>query len=164
MEGAPVLRRMRASDIDAVLDVQQPAAIAGLSEVFPQDLYPFPRRVIAERWAREVADEGIDCFVVLRDGAVAGFAATQGAEVLHFGVALAEWGTGLAVRAHDELLAHLRAGGTSEAWLRVYAGNGRGRRFWERLGWRATGETTTSTLPPYADLLTYVKQIVRNPA
>jgi len=151
----PFLREMRAEDVPAVLEVQQPAAVAGLSDVFPQDRHPFPRDAIGERWLTEVADASTPCYVVLRGRAIAGFAATRADEVLHFGVALDEWGSGLAVAAHDELLVRLRGSGLTRATLRVYAANGRGRRFWEKLGWTDTGERSRASTPPHAELLTY---------
>jgi hypothetical protein len=94
---------MRAADVPGVMAVQERASIAGLSEVFPQDRYPFPREVLADRWYEEIADPGIECFVILRGSDIAGFAAVAGDEVKHFGVALEEWGSGLARTAHDEL-------------------------------------------------------------
>ena len=152
---ARVLRDMRVEDLADVLDVQQPAAVAGLSDVFPQDEHPFPRDVVGSRWASELDDPATSCYVIEQDGHVAGFAAVRGDEVLHFGVALERWGSGLATVAHDELVAVLRERGVTEPWLRVYAANGRGRRFWEKLGWRPTGETSRGTMPPHAELLTY---------
>lgn len=146
---------MQVDDIPSVLDVQHPAAVAGLSEVFPQDEYPFPRQAIAERWLAEVGDQDTSCFVICREGQVAGFAAVRADEVLHFGVALDEWGSGLAAAAHDEIVDVLRTRGVSRARLRVYAANPRGRRFWERLGWRPTGESSRGSMPPHAELLTY---------
>jgi hypothetical protein len=57
--------------------------------------------------------------------------------------------------AHDELVEHLRAGGVVRPRLFAYAGNARGRRFWEKHGWRPTGETARGSFPPYAELLAY---------
>jgi len=161
MPGRPVLREMRASDVPAVLDVQEPAAVAGLSAVFPQDRYPFPRETIAARWRDEVADPRIACFVVEHEGRVAGFAALVGDVVLHFGTALETWGSGLATTAHDELVERLRTGGVVRPRLFVYAGNARGRRFWEKHGWRPTGEATSGAFPPYAELLAYELRAAR---
>ena len=146
---------MRAEDVPAVMAVQEPASIAGLSGVFPQDTHPFPRDVLADRWRGEIADPGVDCFVILREDAVAGFAAVAGPEVKHFGVALEEWGSGLARAAHDELLMRLEDAGVERPWLRVYAANPRGRAFWEKLGWVDTGERSRGPMPPHAELLTY---------
>jgi RimJ/RimL family protein N-acetyltransferase len=156
MAGSPaVLRPMREEDVPAVLAIQEPAAVAGLSDVFPQDRYPFPRDEIAARWRDEVADPDIECFVVEEEGRVAGFAALQGGEVLHFGTALETWGSGLATAAHDELVERLRARGVVRAVLHVYAANARGRRFWEKHGWRPTGDVERGSFPPYAELLAY---------
>ena len=156
---------MRDEDVPAVMAVQEPASVAGLAEVFPQDRHPFPREVLAGRWRTEIADPGIECFVVLREDAVAGFAAVRGDEIMHFGVALEEWGSGLAIAAHDELVARLRAAGHATPWLRVYADNPRGRAFYEKLGWTETGERTKGPMPPHAELRTYVlrPENVRNP-
>lgn len=151
-----VLRDMRADDVPDVMAVQEPASVAGLSGVFPQDTHPFPREVLAQRWRAEVLDPDVDCFVVLRDGRVAGFAAVRGSELVHFGVAVEEWGSGLAVAAHDELVERLRSAGVVRAWLRVYAANPRGRAFWHKLGWVDSGERSRGPMPPHAELMTYV--------
>jgi RimJ/RimL family protein N-acetyltransferase len=149
-----VLREMRVEDVPAVIAVQEPASIAGLSAVFPQETHPFPRDVLADRWREEIADPGIDCFVILREDEVAGFAAVAGAEIKHFGVALEEWGSGLARVAHDELVARMRDAGVVRPWLCVYAANPRGRAFWEKLGWTDTGQRSRGSMPPHAELLT----------
>ena len=84
-----------------------------LQEVFPQDLYPFPRREVEQRWLREIESDGVDCYVVELGSTTAGFAATRGDELLHFGIALEHWGSGLAQTAHDVVLAQMRAPGRS---------------------------------------------------
>jgi RimJ/RimL family protein N-acetyltransferase len=146
---------MSAEDVPAVLAVQEPGAVRGLADVFPQNFYPFPRDDVARRWETELATAGIDCFVIEHDGAVLGFASIRGDEFFHFGIAVELWGSGLAQRAHDEVLERMRARGVRRAWLRVFTKNGRGRRFYEKLGWRPTGECTNSTFPPYGELLHY---------
>ena len=140
---------MRTDDVPAVMAVQEPASIAGLSGVFPQNEFPFPRDVLADRWRTEIADADVECFVILRDDAVAGFAAVHVAEVKHFGVAVEEWGRGLAARAHDELVARMADAGVRRAWLKVYAANPRGRAFWTKLGWTDTGERSSGPMPPH---------------
>ena len=99
-----VLRRMLVDDVPAVMEVQEPASVAGLSGVFPQDVHPFPREVLAQRWREEIADPALECFVIERAGSVAGFAALDGDEVKHFGVAVEEWG------------AHWRRRPTTSSW------------------------------------------------
>jgi RimJ/RimL family protein N-acetyltransferase len=150
-DGRGVLRPMHEQDVPAVVVIQEPAAVAGLSDVFPQDRYPFPRDEVAARWRDELADPDIECFVVEGAGRVAGFVAVRASEVLHFGT----WGSGLATAAHDELVERLRARGVVRPLLYVYSANVRGRRFWEKRGWRRTGEVLRGPSPPYAELLGY---------
>jgi len=152
-----VLRMMSAADVPAVVAVQEPGTVLGLADVFPQDQHPFPRDAIAERWIRETDLQGTDCFVVLHGDAVAGFAATRDDEFLHFGIAVDRWGSGLASLAHDDVLDHLRAQGIGRARLRVFTGNGRGRRFYEKHGWEPTGERSRSSFPPCPELLGYAR-------
>lgn len=153
------LREMTAADVRAVLGIQEPGAVLGLSDVFPQDLYPFPREAVARRWSEEIATPGIDCYVVLLDRTVAGFAAVRGDEFLHFGIAVEHWGTGLAQAAHDAVLRRMHDRGVQRPWLTVFTKNGRGRHFYERRGWHATGERTHSPFPPYPELLRYERPL-----
>ena len=148
------LREMRPEDVPEVLDVQQPGAVVGLAEVFPQERYPFPRDTIGDRWLEEIADPAIRCFVVETDRVV-GFAAVRGEELLHFGIDLELWGTGTAQAAHAAVVDLMRDRGVRRARLWVYTDNPRGRRFYERLGWRPSGERSRSGYPPYAELLAY---------
>lgn len=154
-----VLRPMTPADVPDVVAVQEPASVIGLADVFPQDAYPFPRDEIAARWRQELAAPDIDCYVVLLDSAVVGFAAIKGEELLHFGIAVEHWGTGVARLVHDEVLGLMRRKGVRRTWLRVFAGNARGRRFYEKLGWHDTGERSNSTYPPYAELLHYARDL-----
>jgi RimJ/RimL family protein N-acetyltransferase len=156
-----VLRVMTPGDVPRVVDVQEPGAVRGLSEVFPQDLYPFPRRAVEQRWLLEIETPGVDCYVVELESTIAGFAATRGDEVLHFGIAVEHWGSGLAATAHDAVLAQMRSGGVRLAWLTVFTANRRGRRFYERLGWDRTGDRTQSSYPPFAELLRYERLLER---
>jgi RimJ/RimL family protein N-acetyltransferase len=151
---------MTVADIPVVLEVQEPGAVRGLADVFPQDLYPFPRDGVAQRWEAELAAPGVECLVVEQNGAVVGFASIRGDELFHFGIAVELWGSGFAVLAHDAVVARMRARGVERAWLRVFTANGRGRRFYEKLGWRPTGERTNSTFPPYAELLHYERALI----
>ena len=59
---AGVLRKMRAADVPAVMDVQEPASVAGLSGVFPQDTG-------ADPWP-DAAARRADDLRVLRPGIV----------------------------------------------------------------------------------------------
>lgn len=150
-----LLRPMTLADVAAVVAVQEPGAVAGLGAIFPQDTHPFPRETIASRWREEISAPEIDCLLVLRAAEVAGFAATRGDELLHFGIAVEHWGTGLAQAAHDAVLDRMRSSGTTRAWLRVFEQNRRGRRFYERLGWHEAGAREHSSFPPHPVLVRY---------
>lgn len=147
-----VLRPLTAADLDALLEVQREGAVAGLAHLFPQETHPFPTDRVRQRWAEELSDPDVDCFAIVEDGRLAGFAATRGDEFLHFGTALATWGTGLAGRAHDEVLDHLRRRGVRTAWLRVFDENVRAVRFYRRRGWTPTDVTTRTEFPPHPTL------------
>lgn len=146
---------MGPDDVDAVLAAQEPAAVAGLGHIFAQDRFPFPRAEVRSRWLAEIADPQVECFVITRDGAVAGFAAVRGAELLHFGTALEAWGTGLARTALAELVDRWHDAGFTAAWLWVFEENHRGRRFYERNGWVPTGEVSRGRFAPYPRLVRY---------
>jgi len=150
-----VFRPLTEADLPALLDVQEPAAVAGLASVFPQDTHPFPREAVMERWRDELADPAIATYVAVDEaGGLQGFAARRGDEVLHFGTGLETWGSGLATWLLEELLATFDPE-VHRIRLWVFTDNGRGRRFWEKHGWRPTGRTTWSTFAPYPTLLEY---------
>lgn len=150
------LRSMAADDLAPLLVVQEQGAVAGLSDVFPQATHPFPREDVRQRWQAELADPGITAFVAVGpDDGIVGFAARRGDEILHFGTALETWGSGLAVWLHDALVATYPPE-ISRLRLRVFAGNGRGRRFYENLGWVPTGVESRTSFPPHPILLEYV--------
>ena len=153
------LRPMTPADVPGVLAVQEPGAVRGLAKVFPQDRFPFPRETLAQRWREEIGTHEIDCLVVEQDGALIGFAAVRADELMHFGIALERWGTGAAQAAHDAVLDQMRSTHVTRAWLRVFTGNERGRRFYERLGWARTGERSHSGFLPYAELLQYEREL-----
>ncbi len=155
------VRSMRPNDVPAVVEAQEAGAVIGLAAVFPQDEFPFPREAIARRWLEEIASSDIECLAV-RDGdggEVIGFAALRGDELMHFGIAPERWGTGAAQAAHDAVLERMRSAGVTRAWLRVFTGNERARRFYERLGWTPTGERSRSTFAPCPELLQYEREL-----
>ena len=88
-----VLRPMTPGDLDLLLPIQREAAQVAFATVFPQDEFPFPTEAIRHRWELELADPDIECFVIVdADRSVAGFAALEGHQFLHFGTALGSWG------------------------------------------------------------------------
>jgi len=146
-----LLRAATHADVEAIMDVQQEGSVRALSGLYPQDEYPFPRAELTARWAEEIADPSVRALVILLDGQVAGYAALQDDQLLHFGTATSTWGTGLASAAHDEIVELL--GGSGRLW--VLAGNHRARRFYEKMGWRASGRSVPDEFPPHPELLEY---------
>ncbi|MFT3851416.1 MAG: GNAT family N-acetyltransferase [Ilumatobacteraceae bacterium] len=152
-----IVRPMTVEDLPALIEVQEAGAVVGMAEVFPQELYPFPRDSIVDRWRGEIEDPAIDCFVATDDTGErqVGFAATTGRELLHFGTAIETWGQGVASELLDVVVDRLRAE-AEPPMLRVFADNGRARRFYAKHGWQPTGASSRSGFPPYPVLLEYV--------
>lgn len=149
------IRRMEVADLAALLVVQEQGAVAGLSEVFPQDRYPFPRGVLMDRWSRELQDDGIAAYVTIAaDSRLVGFAARRSNELLHFGTSPDFWGTGLAKWMHDALVATYPPE-HRQLRLRVFTENRRARRFYEKLGWTDTGMRSRTSFPPQPTLAEY---------
>ncbi len=152
------VRVLTVGDLDALLAVQERGAVAGLAHIFPQDTHPFPREVVRRRWLDEIEDPDVHAYVSIDGGAVNGFAATRDCELLHFGTALDTWGTGLAQQLHDAVLEQFLQTlptGASHLRLRVFEDNLRARRFYEKLGWRLTGERSQTSFPPHPVLVEY---------
>lgn len=154
-----VLQPLALEDLDALMAVQREGAVTGLGHIFPQEIHPFPEQRVRDRWKREIADPGVDCFVITDAAKLAGFAATRGSELLHFGTAVSTWGSGLANLAHAELLDHLRAAGHRDVSLRVFDENTRATRFYIRRGWVRTDITTRTTFPPHPTLRRYERRL-----
>jgi RimJ/RimL family protein N-acetyltransferase len=150
-----IVRDMMLDDLPALIELQQAGAVVGMASVFPQDRHPFPRETIVARWQEELADPAVDVYAAVDDeGALVGFAATSGSELLHFGTAIDTWGQGTAGELLGVIVSRLLASGT-EPTLRVFAENRRARRFYEKHGWRPTGLSSVSSFEPHPVLLEY---------
>ncbi|GIJ68001.1 hypothetical protein Voc01_029180 [Virgisporangium ochraceum] len=156
-----LLRSATMADLPELLDVQEEGAKAGLGHIFPQEVHPFPRSRLEARWASEITGRDVQVHVAVRrdGGPIEGFAAVRGNELLHFGLAVSAWGTGLAAAVHAELVDLLAASGEPSARLRVFEENRRARRFYEKMGWMATEERSRSTFPPYPVLIEYEMEL-----
>lgn len=150
-----LLRPALVSEVPELVAMQEIAAVAALSHIFPQDEYPFPRAAVEAGWVAEIGRPDVDVFVVSERGRIKGFAAVRADELLHFGTAIDTWGSGLAARMNDEVLSRLAAAGHASAWLRVFEQNHRARRFYEKVGWRPTSRTSRGNYPPYPPLVHY---------
>ena len=151
-----MVRPMMVEDLAELVGLQEAGAVVGMVDVFPQDRFPFPRDTIVERWRSEINDPSIDCYVACDDsGRLVGFAATVGRELLHFGTAIDTWGHGTVAELLEVVVDQLRTTGEVPL-LRVFADNGRARRFYDKHGWQATGVSSRSAFPPNPVLLEYV--------
>jgi RimJ/RimL family protein N-acetyltransferase len=158
-----ILRRVTAADLPALLEVQERGAVAGLSNIFPQDSYPFPRTEVLERWKSEIADPEVRAYVSTDNtGVITGFAATRGDELFHFGTAIESWGTDLAQEIHDAVVRELindLSPQTTHLRLRVFEENQRARRFYEKLGWVQTDIRTRTSFEPHPVLVEYHRRV-----
>ena len=84
------------------------------------------------------------------DGAVSGLG-----EVYSFYLHPDSWGSGLATPLMEQCHDFLRAGGFSQAVLWVLRDNPRARRFYEKMGWSATGREASFAGPQTAAALPY---------
>jgi GNAT superfamily N-acetyltransferase len=86
--------------------------------------------------------------LALRDEEVVGVAVSRvdecTGELRALYVVPAEWGSGTGNRLHDAAVDGMREDGATAATLWVVEGNVRARRFYERHGWSADGETKPS--------------------
>lgn len=158
-----IFRQATWQDLESLVDVQQDGAVQGLANIFPQDLYPFPRLAVLGRWSDEMVDPNTHVYVSTNEaGSITGFAATRGAELLHFGTSKQMWGTGLAQQLHDAVLhAYTQTAppDVRQMRLRVFEANARARCFYEKLGWSRTGQRSRSTFPPRPHLLEYEREL-----
>jgi RimJ/RimL family protein N-acetyltransferase len=153
-------------DVEELVDVQEEAAVPAFGHIFDQDEHPFPRADVVARWTAKVVDDDHDVYVAVDGGvdgggAVVGFAATRGDELVHFGTALHTWGTGVAQELHDAVLDRMRASGVGKARLWVMAENHRGRRFYEKLGWTDSGARSHSPFEPHPPMWELRKVLVK---
>lgn len=148
---------MLLADLPELVAVQERGAVLGLSGIFPQAEFPFPREDIVSRWTDELADPTIAAYVATgQGGRIVGFAARRGDEILHVGTAPETWGSGLAAELHDALVATFPPD-LRQLRLWVLEGNGRARRYYEKLGWTVSGAESRSPFAPHPRMLEYVR-------
>ena len=126
-----------AEGLEEIVAINRAAATAAYAAIFGGA--PYPEDGVRRRYARLLADPEVDVF--LADGV--GYAAARPGHVEALYVVPDAWGTGVA----DELYARIDEVAGTPATLWVLEANARGRRFWERRGWHATGERDESGEP-----------------
>ena len=119
-----------AEGVDAIVAINRAAATTAYAEIFGDA--PYPEDGVRSRYTRLLADP--DARVFIADGL--GYAAARPGHVEALYVMPEAWGTGVA----DALYRRVADVAGVPATLWVLEANARGRRFWERRGWRPTGE------------------------
>jgi GNAT superfamily N-acetyltransferase len=141
-----VIRRGAIADLELVFSIQRESSIAGFANVFPPDRYPYPADAVREELRTQLADPAN---VVLIEAEGRGFALVGNGLLYRLFVREAAWGTGVGSALHDAALEALRELGAKTATLWCLAGNERARIFYERRGWRLTGDETRVPYPPH---------------
>lgn len=124
------------------------AALASIAGRRLEELVPFEERVERFRAGLGKARPGASILVAEREGEIVGEAVRVGSELRDLYVVPEAWGTGASLALMEEVLAEIRASGTTEATLWVVEANARARRFYEREGWEPTGETRVTPVGP----------------
>ena len=112
------------------------------------ELAPLEARIEAARASFADPPENAQAWVAEREGEIVGMATTHDDELRNLYVAPAAWGTGVAQELMRAALEWMAGRGVREAFLWVGEENRRARRFYEREGWTADGETRASPVGP----------------
>ena len=141
------------------------AAIAGYGHIFPEEAVPPTLDEVLVQWQHWLGpdwDEGRRAFVAELDATVVGvvLAGSDPSEprcghVARLYVRPDRWGARTGSALYRRATAHLREAGFSEATLWVLEHNLRARGWYERLGWRLTGERKPVYAPAQIDDLRY---------
>jgi GNAT superfamily N-acetyltransferase len=116
-------------DLTAIVAINRAAATTAYAAIFGEA--PYPEEGVRRRYTRLLGDPDVSVFIV--DGR--GYAAARPGHLEALYVVPDAWGAGVA----DELYAQVARVAGRPATLWVLEANERGRRFWERRGWRPTG-------------------------
>jgi GNAT superfamily N-acetyltransferase len=153
------VRGAEAADAEALLDVQRASSLAAFGHIFPAST-PFPDAEIRASWLDMLASREAEVLIAEEDGHALGLVSVFPANGLleRLFVRPERWGSGLAASLHDLALERIRAAGVGECWLWVLEENHRARAFYERRGWRPSGETRRTHFPPQPRALRYVRE------
>jgi GNAT superfamily N-acetyltransferase len=145
------IRPATADDAEQLVRANEAAWNAGMAQVTDKkldELAPLEGRIARFREGIAAVPPGMRLLVAEREGRIVGHATVvvddTRAELSALYVVPEEWGSGVAAALHEEAVAGMRELGGTEATLWVVEGNTRARRFYEREGWTADGETKSS--------------------
>jgi GNAT superfamily N-acetyltransferase len=143
-----VIRDARPDDLETLLTIQREASVAGFAKVFPPDRYPYPTDDVREVWREALADPEVDAYVYELQGEAVGTVTVDSDFLRQLYVLPAQWGSGIGSALLERGLERMRERGATRAKLWTLEGNERGRRFYERRGWRLTEVTRVVPYPP----------------
>jgi GNAT superfamily N-acetyltransferase len=143
-----VIRDARPDDLETLLTIQREASVAGFAKVFPPDRYPYPTDDVREVWREALADPEVDAYVYELQGEAVGIVTVDSDFLRQLYVLPAHWGSGIGSALLERGLERMRERGATRAKLWTLEGNERGRRFYERRGWRLTEVTRVVPYPP----------------
>ena len=122
--------------------LQRAASLAGLSHIFPAAEFPYPDEAVRERWR---VFPGV-VLLAEQEGVAVGVAALDACWLHGLYVVPEAWGTGVALALQDAALAAMPDCAEVKLW--VLEENRRARRFYEKHGWRPSGESRVVEYPP----------------
>lgn len=143
-----VLRAARVDEATLIADIQERSATAAYAHIFPPERYPFPRAGVHARCAAALHEPTARTIVAEVGDEPVGFACVRAEWLEALYVVPEQWGTGLAAALHDQALEVVRQLGSKGCNLWVLEDNARGRRFYEKRGWREDGRTRVVSFPP----------------
>lgn len=132
--GGVEVRVATPTDLETIVAVNRAAATEAYASIFVG--LPYPEERVRARYQRLLNDGSTHLFVAEESGKPVGYAAARPGRIEALYVVPRWWGTGLADTLYER--AAQIAGSGATLW--VLRDNERGRRFWERRGWRATSE------------------------
>jgi GNAT superfamily N-acetyltransferase len=153
--GEATIRDARRDDAEGFVRAYELAWDATLSEIVGRrlgELASIEQRT--ETFRKSVAKTSPDARILVaeRDGIVIGLAVCtrkrKTCELRALYVVPDSWGSGVGRELMETGLEAMRDRGAREAFLWVGEANGRARRFYEREGWSADGETRVSEAGP----------------
>jgi ribosomal protein S18 acetylase RimI-like enzyme len=149
-----VVVRLADRDLAPVLaELHRESAVAGYGHIFPQEAAPPSYDEVLNQWTHWLGRDselGRRAFVAYEGDTVVGVVLAgpdphdpRRGHVARLYVTPRRWGAGIGRKLYCAALEHLRGAGFAEATLWVLERNDRARSWYERLGWRATGERKT---------------------
>jgi GNAT superfamily N-acetyltransferase len=153
------IREARHDEAQTLLVIQRAASVAAFAHIYPPEQYPFPDDDVLALWRDALRDPGIDVYVGEVGGEAIGSISVDDEWLRTLYVVPGHWSSGVGSTLLDYGLARMRERGATRAKLWTLEENASGRRFYERRGWRLTGETRIVPFPPHPIDVQYAKEL-----